>query len=102
MTADAILRKAKSQGLVISNVPQKVRDEFTHFAEEEFADNYASCLKYVWDSFKLWKMYFENMDMKLDNILELLNKKDNVPHNKEEIKLLSGKTIYKTKKEVTP
>ena len=63
--------------------------ELIKFAEEEFCDDWGMCFKYVWDNFKLWKVFFENMDMKLDVILNLIQ---NPTQTKPEgIKTISGK-----------
>jgi len=89
---EVVLRE-KEKRLSISRLPPRVKEEFVSYADEEFCSDYGACLHSVWDSFKLWKMYFENIDMKLDMII---NKFDN-PHTKptEEISLLSGKKIKK-------
>ena len=88
-----IVLREKEKRLSISRLPPRVKEEFVSYADEEFCSDYGACLHSVWDSFKLWKMYFENIDMKLDMII---NKFDN-PHTKptEEISLLSGKKIKK-------
>ena len=89
---EVVLRE-KEKRLSISRLPPRVKEEFVNYADDEFCSDYGACLHSVWDSFKLWKMYFENIDMKLDMII---NKFDN-PHTKptEEISLLSGKKIKK-------
>jgi len=88
-----IVLREKEKRLSISRLPPRVKEEFVNYADDEFCSDYGACLHSVWDSFKLWKMYFENIDMKLDMII---NKFDN-PHTKptEEISLLSGKKIKK-------
>jgi len=100
---EPIIRKMKTAGLVIGNLPKKTRQEFVKFAEEEFGDNYAATLKYVWDNFKMWKTFFENIDLKLNYIIDLILSKENTNKNKEEksnnqVVMLSGRKI--TKKEV--
>ena len=90
-TDEIIFKKLKTSGLVIGNIPKNTRDEFVRFAEEEFADNYASCLKHLWDNYKLWKVFFENIDLKLDKILyKLESKTNNEPVTK---RMLSGREI---------
>jgi len=86
-----IIEKIKTKSLVINRVPKNIKDEFINFADEEFESDYGMCLKSVWDNFKLWKMFFENIDMKLDKIIELIGNES----QEEEIKLLSGKSINK-------
>ena len=88
---DELNKKIRKTGLVMSSVPKNTRDEFVKFAEEEFADNYGACLKYVWDNFKLWKLFFENIDMKLNAIIDLIQNKQ----EPEVIKTLSGRKLKK-------
>ena len=87
-------KRIRSSGLVMSSVPKKTRDEFVKFAEEEFADNYGACLKYVWDNFKLWKVFFENIDLKLDKIISMLE----TQNQNIQIKTISGKILKGGKK----
>ena len=88
---DKLNTKIRAEGLVMSSVPKPARDEFVQFAEEEFANNYGACLKYVWDHFKLSMTFLQNYDTKLNYIIELLEKGGKI--NKKEIKLLSGKSL---------
>lgn len=83
-----VLRKAKSSGLVIGRIPKKTKKEFILFAEEEFEDDYGMALKYIWDNFKIWALYFNNLDFKLDKILASLDNKE-----EDSISLLSGDKI---------
>jgi len=92
---DEIVLKEKERRLSISRVPPRVKKEFVEFADAEFCSDYGACLHSVWDSFKIWKMYFENLDMKLDLIIDKLNNVENKPDNKESITLLSGRKIKK-------
>ena len=89
-----IVLREKEKRLSISRLPPRVKEEFVNYADDEFCSDYGACLHSVWDSFKLWKMYFENIDMKLDMII---NKFDNpyTKPDKENITLLSGKKIDK-------
>ena len=89
---DVVLRE-KERRLSISRVPKQTKEEFVAFANEEFEEDYGMCLKYVWDNFKMWKIFFENMDMKLDKLLEGNNQPE--PESKESITLLSGRKIEK-------
>ena len=95
MTFDEIVLREKEKRLSISRVPKHTKEEFIEFANEEFEEDYGMCLKYVWDSFKLWKMFFENMNYKLDNILEIVSQTEKKPEQKENIVLLSGRKIEK-------
>ena len=85
---DIVLRD-KEKRLSISRLPKNVKEEFVAFAEEEFCEDYGMCFKYVWDQFKLWKVFFENMDMKLDNILGILSQQN----TEKQIQMLSGKKV---------
>ncbi len=97
MTFNDIVLREKERRLSISRVPKKTKEEFIEFANEEFEEDYGMCLKYVWDNFKMWKMFFENMNYKLDNILEIISH-EKEPESKESITLLSGRKIKKGEK----
>jgi len=92
---DNVVLKEKEKRLSISRLPKRVKEEFIEYANEEFCSDYGACLHSVWDNFKLWKMYFENIDMKLDIIINKFEKPNVKPDDKEEITLLSGKIIKK-------
>ena len=88
---NAILRKAKAQGLIISRVPQRVRDNFVKLAEDEFADDYGAALSFLWNNFELWQTFMNSWDIKLNYII---NKLESTNNQKPEVKkLLSGKII---------
>lgn len=92
---NGIVLKEKERRLNISRVPPRVKKEFIEYADEEFCSDYGACLHSVWDSFKLWKTYFENLDMKMDIIIDKLNSVEEKPDKEEGIKMLSGKSIKK-------
>lgn len=90
--ARVVLRKAKAQGLIISRVPQRIRDNFTKFAEDEFADDRGMALKYLWDIYELWSIFMQNWEFKLNYIVEKLeNQKSNIQMTTK--RMLSGKNI---------
>jgi len=95
LTFKEIVLRDKEKRLSISRVPKKTKEEFVALANEEFEEDYGMCLKYVWDNFKMWKMLFENMNYKLDNILEIISQTEKKPEQKESITLLSGRKIEK-------
>jgi len=66
----SIILNEKETRLNISRVPRKTRAEFVAFANEEFEEDYGMALKFIWDNFKLFKMFFENVDYKLDKIID--------------------------------
>ena len=88
-----IIEKVKTKGLVINRVPKNTKMEFIDFADQEFESDYGMTLKYIWDNFKLWKIFFENMDMKLDKIIDLANNQNNQKPEEKQIRMLSGKKI---------
>ena len=90
-----VLKKCKTQGLVISRIPKSTREEFVKFAEDYYADDYGMALLELWNNYKrsqfLEVTFFSNIDLKLN---ELLNR--NVPKREEEkpkkeIKFLDGR-----------
>ena len=95
---NGIVLKEKENRLSISRVPKRTKEEFLKFAEEEFCNDFGMTLKYVWDNFKLWKIFFENISFKLDNILESISQlepNEKKPEQKENIRFLSGRKVEK-------
>lgn len=96
---DEIVFKEKEKRISISRIPPRIKKEFVEFSDAEFCSDYGACLHYVWDNFKLWKTYFENMDMKLNIIIDNLNIPSEEPAIENvatgKIRLLSGKSIKK-------
>ena len=93
---EKIVLKEKEKSFHISRIPKQTKEEIIQLAHEEFCDDYGMTLKHVWDNFKLWKVFFENMDMKLNYILELLTQDEKKPE-KETITMLSGRKVEKVK-----
>jgi len=90
---EIVLKKARSDGIVISRVPKPTRDEFIEFANQEFAGDYGLLLKTLWDNYKLWTLFMQNWDIKLNYIIDKLENKSN---NQQITKtMLSGKKILK-------
>ena len=88
-----VVLKDKETRLTMSRVPKKIKEEFIEYANEEFCSDFGACFHSIWDNFKLWKMLFENLDMKLDVIIDKLN--SNTKPDDDKIVLLSGKKIIK-------
>lgn len=88
----------REKGLIMSRVPKRTRELFTSLADEEFCGDYGLCLKKILDDSMIYKMYFENVDMKLDilankldEITGLVSKEQiNEEENPEGIKMLNG------------
>jgi hypothetical protein len=91
--AGIVLKKAKAQGLIISRVPQRIRDNFTKLAEDEFADDYGATLSFLWNNFELWTAFMQNWDIKLNYIIDKIEG-IKFPDKPEVLKkMLSGKFI---------
>jgi len=91
-----ILLLEKERSLHISRVPKNTKDAFVQLAEDEFSGDYGMTLKSLFDNFRLWKLLFENLDYKLDHIIEKISQseqKEEPEQKKEKIRLLSGKQI---------
>lgn len=89
-------KKVRSEGLVMSRVPKNTRDLFVKIADEEFASDYGLSLKAILDGFieyqQLKTILFNNLDIKLDYIINLLeNSKSGI--KEKSIRLLNGKKI---------
>jgi len=88
-----IKQRLSEVSLTMSRVPPNVKREFMDLANAEFCGDYGLCFKNVWDNFKLWKMLFENMDMKLDIIIDKLNIPNEKSSDKKVIKTFTGRRI---------
>lgn len=91
-----------SRGLVMSRVPKKTKEEFVEFAKEEFADDFGMCFHFLWTKFKELVNLERNQDIKLNYIIELLEKSKPIVQEKNEekpsIKLLDGRIVKGGKK----
>jgi len=88
-----VLKSVKSQGIVMSRVPQNTRDKFIALAEAEFAGDYGLLLKFLIDNYELFIAFMGNWDIKLNyiiNLLELNEQKPETMDTKEGVKILSG------------
>lgn len=91
-----IILNEKERSLHISRVPKITKDAFVLLAEEEFCGDYGMCLKNLFDNFSLWKLLFENMDMKLDNIISIISKLENKEEKPEHsLTMLNGRKVMK-------
>ncbi len=91
-----VLKKIRSDGLVMSRVPKNCRDEFIKFSEDEFADDRGMCFKYVWEIFKKTMNLEESHEIKLNYIIRMLE--ETHPHAEQKpegIKMLDGKNRMK-------
>ena len=69
---DGIILREKERSLYINRIPRKIKDEFTNYAEEEFAGDYGMLLRELWESYKLYKTILQGMDVKLNYIVQIL------------------------------
>jgi hypothetical protein len=97
--AGIVLKRVKSQGLMMSRVPQNTRDEFVRIAEEEFAGDYGLFLKSLLDDSKLLAIIVQNYEYQLKYMIEILeeirNKINNQNEKKPVKKMLNGRTVEK-------
>lgn len=92
------IQKLKDRKLSISRIPEKTKEEFVNFANEEFCGDFGMALKYIWDTFKSAKMAYENFDFKLDQILTNQQNQQSPSSSDTEdsgIKTMSGKRLKK-------
>ena len=86
--------KEKENKLSMSRVPKKTKELFLDIANVDYSGDYGMCLKGILDGYMLFKIYFENMDMKLDKILWKVNQ-GNEESSESEIKTMSGRIVEK-------
>jgi len=100
---EKVISTEKEKRLSFSRVPAKTKAIFIQIAKEEFEDDYGLTLKFLLDQALEYQdmkvTFFENINMKLDSLLQ----SQSLPGQKEEEfvekKMMSGK-IIKYKKEV--
>lgn len=86
----------KETRISMNSVPRNTKKEFVEFAELEFENNYGSAFASVWREFKMWKLFVENMNYKLDEILEKVSQVEKEEKSSDKvIKTLSGREILK-------
>lgn len=91
-----IAEKIKNKGLIMSRVPDRVRQAFKELAEKEFADDYGMAFKFVFDRAMEASVIYSTFDTKLNYIIQLLESIKGGNQEKPEkkrIKLLSGREI---------
>ena len=91
-----ISNKLRTQGLVISRMPEPTRSQFIEFANGEFAGDYGCTLVYIFDCFKHYQQIINTQDTKLDYIIKMIQQTNNQP--KTEVK--RPKFLGKNTKEV--
>jgi hypothetical protein len=94
---EIILRKVRADGIVMSRVPKRVRDNFLKLAEDEFAGDYGMTLVHLWNTFELWNTFMVNWDFKLNHIIGILDtiSSINSSNSLKKIKMMDGKIIEK-------
>jgi len=85
--------KEKEERISMSRVPSKTKALFLDIANEDYSGDYGMTLKGILDGYMMFKVYFENMDMKLDKILDELNQGDEQSSESDEIKTMSGRIV---------
>lgn len=90
-----IILNEKERSLHISRIPKKTKEEFVLLAEEEFCGDYGMLIKNLVDNFSLWKLLFENLDMKLDILIEKVSQNKTEENPDDVIKMLSGRKVMK-------
>lgn len=91
---EEIVLKEKEGVLKMSRVPLKTKKLFLAIAEEDFCGDYGMTLKSILDGYMQFKIFFENVDMKLDKILFGLSqnkKKEDTPETST--KMMSGRRV---------
>ena len=94
---DELQKRIRENSLVISRVPKDTKEKFIAIANEAFAGDYGLLLKDILDQaleYQAMKgVFFENINMKLDNILESISQPEQIEQPNAGIKTLSGRTI---------
>lgn len=88
---EIILRERETR-LNISRVPKKTREEFIHFAKEEFEGDYGMLLREIWEKYKE-SSFYQNLDFKLNHIIQLLTGEKSNEKEGKSIKTFSGREL---------
>jgi len=91
---EKVMLKEKENRLSMSRVPSKTKELFLDIANEDYEGDYGMTLKGILDGYMMFKVFFENIDMKLDKILCKLNQ-GNEQSSESEIKTMSGRIVEK-------
>jgi hypothetical protein len=99
MGLEELEKRIKQISLVISRIPKKTKEEFIALANTEFSGDDGMCLKWCLEQAieyqNMKSIFFQNIDMKLDNILGSISQTEEKPEQKDSITTLSGKRIGK-------
>jgi len=94
-----IQEKVKSQGIVINRIPKKTKDDFIAIANEEFAGDYGLlmkwCLEQALEYQSMKVTFFENIDLKLNQLLEQNPVSQEEQSSDKSIRTISGRRIVK-------
>lgn len=87
-----IALREKEKRLTMNRVPKKTKDTFLELSEDEFEGDYGLTLKAILDGYLMWRIYFDNIDMKLDRIQYSINQLNTEQETESTVPtMLSGK-----------
>jgi hypothetical protein len=89
-----IVLREKEKSLHISRLPRELKEQFVKFAEEEFADDFGMCLKFLFDQAMEYQ-YMKNalFNGYLTKDTEQSTASQEEKPEKKVIKFLSGKKV---------
>ncbi len=90
-----LILKEKEKKLIMSRVPKETKKVFIELAEEEFEGDYGMTLKAILDGYMRYHVFYENMNLKLDKIINKINIGNEQKPGKSGIKLMSGRIVEK-------
>ncbi len=106
MTEDQILKLKKRlqesrKSLSIARLPDKTKESFMELANEEFCGDYGMAfreiLNYYFEHNAMKLLFFQNIDMKLDLLLDKIQPQTQSNDQFETRKMVNGREIKKTK-----
>lgn len=101
MEIEELKKRVSELSIGISRVPKNTKKEFINLANAEFAGDYGMTLQFIlqqafeYQEQKMKWLIFENMDNKLNNILEIISQTEQkeISQEVEFKKTLGGKRI---------
>lgn len=90
---NGLVLREKEKSLHISRIPRKTKEEFVAFAEEEFAGDYGMLIKWLMDLAKDSIFYKQNVDTKLNYIIQMLETEQSTASQEEEPEVITKRMV---------
>jgi len=87
-------KRIRSEGIVMSRVPTPTREEFVKLSDSQFAGDYGMALAHLLYNYKLFVIFINDFNMKLDALSLKLDKiEENKSSAPKKIRTLNGREL---------